>query len=165
MGHMSRWLAVLALFLSACPAPYGVKMTVNVPVDVQASFSAAKPGLVMLDDYALVLLCDPTDTPLTFETWPEMGHTRCEQPQTLPFSIYAFQLAENDLQSLTPLQSMFVTCGKSAKISGGGAITAIAKLVRDNGLGTSGRVASAEGDGACDASGNWSVDLTLSNLP
>jgi hypothetical protein len=162
---MRRWIAVLAFFLSACPAPYGVKMTVNVPTNVQAAFSSAKPGLVMFDDYALFLLCDPSDKPLTFEAWPETGHTRCEQPQDLPLRIYAFQLAENDLQSLTTLQSMFVTCGKSATISDGGTINAIANLVRKNGLGTSGRVASAEGDGACDASGNWSVDLTLSSLP
>jgi hypothetical protein len=162
---MRQSIALLALFLLGCPAPYGLKLTVNVPTDVQAEFSAAQPGLVMFDDQASALLCDPTDKPLTFVTWPETGHTKCEQPQTLPLTIYAFRLGPTDLQSLTPLQKMFVTCGKSAKIADAGSIDAIANLVQKDGLGVKDRVASAAGDGACNGSGDWNVDLTLSRLP
>jgi hypothetical protein len=162
---MRRWIGLLALFLPGCPSPYGVRMTIHVPMDVQAKFSAAQPGLVMNDISALVLLCEPTDEPLTFVTWPETGLMRCEQPGNLPFTIYAFQLGPTDLQSLTPLQTMFMTCGKSSKISDGGTINALADLVQKNGLGASGRVASASGEGACDTSGDWSVDMTLSLSP
>jgi hypothetical protein len=165
MRPMRQSISFLALFLLGCPAPYGLKLTVNVPTDVQAAFSAAQPGLVMFDDRAVALLCDPTDKPLTFVTSPESGHTECERPQTLPLTIYAFRLGPTDLQSLTPLQEMFVTCGKSAKIADSGSIDAIADLVQKDNLGVKDRVASAAGDGACDSSGNWNVDLTLSLLP
>jgi hypothetical protein len=158
-------IALLALFLVGCPAPYGVKLIVRVPMDVQAAFSAAQPGLVMVDDRAVALLCDPMEEPLTFVTWPETGHTKCERPQALPLTVYAFRLGPTDLQSLTPLQKMFVTCGKSAKVADGGSIQAIADLVQKDNLGAKDRVASAAGDGACDSSGDWSVDLTLSLLP
>lgn len=161
---MKKWTALSPLFLSACPAPYGVKVTCNVPTDVQDAFSAAHPGLVMFNEQALALLCDPTGKPLTFEAW-EGGSLKCERPSNLPLTVYAFRLAPDDLQSLTPLQKMFVTCGHSAGIANGGAIDAIADLVRKNNLGVSGRVASASGDGACDSSGDWSAELTLSLLP
>ena len=161
---MRRWLALLALSLTGCPPPYGLTLTITVPTDVQAKFSAAQPGLVMLDNEALVLLCDPADRPLTFVTVAYSGQMKCEPPHS-PLAIYAFRLGPNDLQSLTPLQQMFVTCGKSAKIPDGGTTGAIADLVQKNGLGVNGRVASAEGYGACDASGDWNVDMTLSLLP
>ena len=64
MSPMKQRIALLALFLLGCPAPYGVKLTVNVPTDVQAAFSAARPGLVMFHEQAFALLCDPTDKPI-----------------------------------------------------------------------------------------------------
>ena len=114
---------------------------------------------------AFALLCDPTDKPLTFVAWPESGNTKCERPQSLPLTVYAFRLGPTDLQSLTPLQKMFVTCGKSAKIADRGAIDAIAGLVQKDSLGANSRVATAAGDGACDSEGDWSAELTLALSP
>jgi hypothetical protein len=157
---------LLGIFLVGCPAPYGTKVNVTVPTEVQAAFSAAQPGLVMIDDQAFALLCDPTDKALTFVVWPETGNMKCEGPQGQPYTVYAFRLDPRDLDSLTPLQKMFVTCGKSAKIGDGGAIAAIAELVQKKNLGATGRIASAvPAGGACDGNGDWSMDATLALSP